>query len=245
MPGILMVLAHPDDESFVGGGTLAFYARCGVPTALICLTDGQAGRLGVMGAPPLATRETLGPLRRLELERAARVLGIGEVITPGWLDGGLSEIEDRVGIERIAHEIRRLRPEVIVSFGLEGGPSAHADHILSARWTEAAFELAADPQWQDGQPAHAAKKLYWITWPSSVDSLRDRAGTPITTVIEIGPEISSLMSRAFAEHATQQDHLATHEQLLALLAGREHYHLARARVPVQLPEDDLLAGLGD
>jgi LmbE family N-acetylglucosaminyl deacetylase len=46
MPGILMVLAHPDDESFVGGGTLYYYRQRGVPNALICFTDGQSGRQG-------------------------------------------------------------------------------------------------------------------------------------------------------------------------------------------------------
>lgn len=242
MPGILLVLAHPDDESFVGGGALAYYARRGVPTALLTLTDGQAGRMGVTGEPPLATRETLGAVRREELRRAAAILGIGELITPGWLDGGLTDRSEQEGIDLIARQIRRLRPAVLITFGLEGAPNQHADHIATARWSQAAFSQAADLAWSTELPPHAVSKYYWITWPPTVNVLRGVSGSPVTTVIDLGPELTRLKHAAFLEHATQHDHLDLVVQLEALLDNKEYYHLSQSRVgPPTGEETDLFA----
>ncbi|MCL5269477.1 MAG: PIG-L family deacetylase, partial [bacterium] len=162
MSGILLVLAHPDDESFVGGGALAWHARRGIATALLTLTDGQAGRIAATGAPSPSTPETLGRVRREELRRAARRLGIGELITPGLADGGLRLVPDAQGAALVTHHVRRLRPEILITFGPEGAPSHHPDHMAAARWTTQAFDQAADPVFDDGQRPHASCKLYWI-----------------------------------------------------------------------------------
>lgn len=247
MAGILLVLAHPDDESFMGGGALAYYARRGVSTALLSFTDGQAGRTGLSGQPALAPREELGALRRAELRRAAERLGVGELITPGWPDKDLAAIPDAQGTALVAEHLRRLRPEILISFGPEGAPNNHPDHVASARWAQAAFELAADPAHLDGLPPHAARKYYWITWPPEVDALRGTAGSPITTILEVGEAVARLKREAFAEHASQHDHLEIFSRLQDILAGREYFHLARARQvpPPQALEHDLFAGLGN
>lgn len=230
MAGILMVLAHPDDESFVGGGTLACYTGRGVATALMTLNDGQAGRMGVEGQPPLATPETLGAVRREELQRAAAVLGISELITPGWMDGKVDKVSDREGIALVTRHLRRLCPEILITFGPEGGGSGHADHKAAFRWTNAAFDLAADPDYDDGQEPHAVSKCYWITWPKSLDALRGISGSSITTIIEIGEEIDRLKRKAFAEHRTQQDHFELFTKALDLFEAKEYFHLAKSRV---------------
>jgi len=240
LAGILMVLAHPDDESFLGGGTLASYARRGIPTAPLTLNDGQAGRLGVQGQPPLATRETLGAVRREELRRAAAVLGIAELMTPGWWDGELDQVPDAEGTALVTRHVRRLRPEILITFGPEGAGSGHADHKAACRWATSAFDLAADPTYEDGERPHAAAKCYWITWPRSLDALRGISGAPITTVIEIGEDLNRLKRKAFAEHRTQQDHLQLFNQVLDLFGGKEYFHLARSRVGFSgSPENDL------
>src|SRR5690606_6141471 len=120
MSGILLALAHPDDESFVGGGTLAHYAAQGVSTALLCATDGQAGRAGLTGREPLTSRDQLGQIRRAELTQAAHALGIGELITPGWMDGQLDRVPDQQGVELLMDAFRQVRPEIVISFGPEG-----------------------------------------------------------------------------------------------------------------------------
>lgn len=156
---LLLVLAHPDDETFMGGGTLAHYARRGCRGGLLCYTDGQAGRMGLQGQDPLAAREDLGTLRREELRRASAELSIHELITPGWQDGGLADVDELAGVALAVQALRALRPRVVISFGKEGAPNRHPDHIASARWAEAAVTAAADPQWSARATAELQRVL--------------------------------------------------------------------------------------
>lgn len=244
MPGILLVLAHPDDESFVGGGVLTKYHRAGLPVALITLTDGQAGRRGVTGEAALADADTIGALRREESRRAAEILEIPELIQPGWMDGQLAQVPNEEGIRFLAGHIRRLKPDVLISFGPEGGGNGHPDHRSTWRWCEGAFDLAADPLWTDGQPPHGAKKHYWITWPRSMDHLRGIPGSEATTIVALPPGIVERKRRAFAEHRSQQDHQAIHEKVLQYQEGKEYFHLGKCRVPrPEGLEKDLMEGI--
>ena len=231
MATILLVLAHPDDESFVGGGALAHYSRAGHTTALLCLTDGQAGRMGVEGKDPEVKREELGKVRRRELQAAARVLRIDRLFTPGLPDGKLGQIPDEQGIGVVSDVIDEVRPQVMLSFGPEGGGSGHPDHVASWRWSHAAFDCKGGP----------VEKYYWITWPPQ----REVHGTIPTCVVELGVEVVELKRRAFSQHRTQQDHLDLYEEVLAILAGTEQYHLAKSRLALPpLWETDLLHGIG-
>lgn len=226
MSGILLVLAHPDDESFVGGGALTYYAERGLSTALLCFTDGQAGRAGISGAEPLTTRDRLGQTRREELRRAAVILKIGEVITPGWMDGQLSAIPDELGAARIMEEFARMQPEIVISFGPEGAGNQHPDHKATSRWALAAFEQAA----RQNLP-HAPRKLYWITWPDGfhpIEGIKVQ-GAPPTSIIKIGDEIQRLKLQAFEQHSTQQDFHERFRRIMDAVGPREYFHLARSR----------------
>lgn len=239
--GLLLVLAHPDDETFAGGATLALHARHGHSTALLCFTDGQAGRLGPSGKPPLADREHAGALRRAELTAAASLFGIHTLITPGWMDGQLAQRDEQDAVSLIASVIRRLRPAVLLSFGAEGAPNRHPDHILTALWTQRAFDAAADPAWpvEADLPPHAVHHAYWITWPGAADHLRGTSGAPITHSIELGAEIDALKRRALLCHASQADHLPVFLEMCDIMQGREYFHLTRTRATPP-PGDRLL-----
>jgi len=176
MACIVAITAHPDDEVFTFGGALAFYASAGHRVALICLTDGGAGRSAGMVAPA-----KLGALRREELRRACARLGIGIPITPGLPDGGLDAIPDAEGRALVADELNRLGADVVLAFGPEGGPSAHADHKAASRWaTQAA----------------GGRRLFWASWPEllavrmPVERPREH-GPACTTVIELGERRST------------------------------------------------------
>lgn len=227
MSGILMVLAHPDDESFVGGGTLSYYAEKGVPTALLCATDGQAGRAGLTGGDPLVTRDQLGQLRREELARAARILGIGTLFTPGWMDGQLAAVSDDQGAALVLEHFQHARPEVVISFGPEGAGNQHPDHKATSRWTLLAFEQAAA-----AGATFAPKKLYWITWPDGFHPIEGVKvqGAPVTATIEIGPEAQRRKYEAFAQHSSQHDFQERFARIQEAHGPREHFHLARSRV---------------
>src|SRR5437868_15019828 len=85
---LLAVFAHPDDESYLCGGTLARYAAAGVRVVLVCATRGEAGEIA---DPAVATADTLPAAREVELRVAADLLGIAEVHLPDYRDGALMD----------------------------------------------------------------------------------------------------------------------------------------------------------
>ena len=87
---ILGVFAHPDDEVFVAGGTLAKYAASGAEAMVLSATRGQAGQIRDAHA---ATRHTLGSVREQELRRACAILGVQQVVCLDYADGGLREAD--------------------------------------------------------------------------------------------------------------------------------------------------------
>jgi LmbE family N-acetylglucosaminyl deacetylase len=172
---LLAVLAHPDDESFGTGGTLALYARRGVQVHLVCATRGEAGE----AAPELLVGfGSVGELRLSELRCAAGILGLSGVHFLDYRDSGMpgapdnqhpralaaAPLEEVSG--RVAHYIRKLRPQVVITFDPIGGYK-HPDHIAIQRATTLAFRLAGDPAFldPDGLPPHQAQKLYYHVFP--------------------------------------------------------------------------------
>jgi LmbE family N-acetylglucosaminyl deacetylase len=171
---LLAVLAHPDDETFGVGGTLALYSRRGVEVHLVCATRGEVG-----AAPPelLGGYASLADLRENELRCAAALLGLASVIFLDYRDSGMPGSPDNhhpqalaaAPLEevtaRVAHWIRRLRPDVVITFDPQGG-YRHPDHIAIQRATEAAFFAAGDLATASEGPApHAPSKLYYHTFP--------------------------------------------------------------------------------
>src|SRR5207302_4809331 len=86
---LLAVFAHPDDESYICGGTLARYAAAGVRVVLVCATRGEAGEIS---DARLASPDTLAAVREAELQAAARVLGLAEVHHLDYRDGVLDDV---------------------------------------------------------------------------------------------------------------------------------------------------------
>ncbi len=167
---LLAVFAHPDDESFGTGGTLAHYARQGVRVVLVCATRGEVGDIA---DPSLATRETLAAVREKELLCAARELGIADVIFLGYRDSGMigspendhPEAFINAPATRVVPElvkiIRRERPDVVITFEPNGG-YGHPDHIAVHHHTVAAFHAAGSlyryPE--EGDPWQPARLFY-------------------------------------------------------------------------------------
>lgn len=174
---LLAVLAHPDDESLGIGGTLAKYAAEGVETFLITATLGQRGRFrGHRDPPEHPGVEALARIREQELRAAASVLGLREVALLGYDDQHLDRADPRDAIARIARLVRRMRPQVVITFGPDGA-YGHPDHIAISQFTAAALVTAADPEFgePDGTPPHAASKLYYIAWPQATWTAYEQA----------------------------------------------------------------------
>jgi LmbE family N-acetylglucosaminyl deacetylase len=158
---LLVVFAHPDDESMGMGGTLAKYASQGVETYYVCASRGERGWFGPEEQNP--GLGTLGQIRTRELESAVRELGMQELHFLDYIDGevdqaGLAEI-----IGKIVSQIRRIRPQVVVTFPPDGN-YGHPDHIAIGQFTSGAVVCAADSTYQDpeGLPAHRVLKMYYM-----------------------------------------------------------------------------------
>lgn len=172
---LLAVYAHPDDEAFSVGGVLRKYSDEGVKTALICATRGEAGEIH---DPALATRETLGQVREAELREACRILGVADLAFLDYHDGQLAEADEVEAVGRIVYHMRRLRPQVVVTFD-PTGVYGHPDHLAVHRLTVSAFHKAGDPtcypeQLAQGLRPYAPRKLYFNANPvSGMRQLRD------------------------------------------------------------------------
>lgn len=163
---LLAVLAHPDDETFGIGGTLALYARRGVEVTLICATRGEAGEV----APEfMQGYASVGELREAELRAAGEQLGIREIIFLNKRDSGMPGMDAnnhpdaliRANLaalgDEIAGHIRRLQPQVVITFDTFGG-YGHPDHIHIQRAAHIAFNQVLD---EDGD--YIPRKLYDYT----------------------------------------------------------------------------------
>jgi LmbE family N-acetylglucosaminyl deacetylase len=171
---LLSVLAHPDDESFGMGGTLALYAKRGVEVYLVCATRGEVGEV----APELLEGfDSVSDLRVHELRCAAGILGLKGVYFLDYRDSGMPGSEnnrhpqalaaaplDEVAA-KVTHYIRKLQPQVVLTFDPIGG-YRHPDHIAIQQATEKAFFAAGDPLKYPGEhPAYQPAKLYFHTIP--------------------------------------------------------------------------------
>lgn len=134
----LAVFAHPDDETFRPGGTLALLARRGGRVYVLTATRGEAGS---RGDPPLCALDELPVVRERELRCACATLGIEP---PRWLDyrdGHLSESDPEQLVARILAVVREIEPQVMLTFGPDG-LSGHPDHIVIGRCAAEAFRRA-------------------------------------------------------------------------------------------------------
>ena len=176
---LMLVVAHPDDESLGMGGTLARYAAEGVATSLITATRGQRGWFGAPDENP--GPEMLGQIRERELRDAARTLGVGELILLDYMDGDLDQTDPREIVPLIAGHIRRLRPQVVITFD-PFGVYGHPDHIAISQFTLAALVAAAAPG--DGGDPHQVAKLYFAGEPKAKLDVYERAFGELVMTID-------------------------------------------------------------
>jgi LmbE family N-acetylglucosaminyl deacetylase len=137
---LLCVFAHPDDESLGPGGLLARYAAEGVETYLISATRGERGWRGDPEAHPGFA--AFGKVRENELRAAADILKIHELILLDYIDGDLDQAHPAEVIAQLVSQIRRIRPQVVLTFD-PYGVYGHPDHIAISQFTLAAVVAAA------------------------------------------------------------------------------------------------------
>lgn len=235
MKRLLFIFAHPDDESFMTGGTIAKYADEGeVDIHLLCVTRGEAGSTG---EPPQCLPEELGDVRERELKRAAKHLGIHHIHFDNCGDGKLQD----VGLDKLKQIILtcidKIKPHVIVTFGPHG-TSGHRDHIALQQAT-----LKATLQTEE----ISLQKLYYTTIPDTLTG-RFLPGSytdpddSITTIIDCG-EFKSQVAKALKEYKTQNKSIQVcfpeiYNDKLFSIRDQEHYILAWSKEPIALTEKE-------
>jgi LmbE family N-acetylglucosaminyl deacetylase len=174
---MLLVLAHPDDESFGMAGTIARYVAVGVEVSLICTTNGDVGSVA---SKFMQGFSSIAELRLAELRCAADTLRMKSVVTLGYRDSGMAGTADNNHpdslfsadhdsvVGKIVKVIRELQPQVVVTFDPYGG-YGHPDHIVTHTATVEAFHAAGDrsryaAQLKAGLQAYQSQKLYFGTF---------------------------------------------------------------------------------
>jgi len=179
---LLLVHAHPDDESSSTGGLIARCARAGHRTVLVTCTNGEWGevkdsRLGLRPRERPEDRRRLGEVRLAELERAARILGVTHLHPLGYPDSGMAGWEStretstfaNADLDEVAGKIVRLireyRPDVLITYD-EKGSYGHPDHVMAHRAAVVAVEAAEDPaRFPGAGPAPwRVRKVYYTAW---------------------------------------------------------------------------------
>ena len=236
------VFAHPDDETFATGGTLAKLAAAKVRIDLFCATDGDAGKNSGI---PVSSRIELAARRRAELAAAAQILGIASLSTPGHGDGILRDVDPDRLVGEIVFFLRRHRPDIVLTFGPEGAPTQHRDHRAISRAATAAYFLAALPteyadQMREVQP-HQATRLYYCAWePPTPGSELMTLSLTATCCVDVGAFLETKRA-AFLAHATQRQHEARFEELG--MRPTERFALAAGAPQRRFVTDDLFDGL--
>jgi LmbE family N-acetylglucosaminyl deacetylase len=164
---ILVVFAHPDDESFGPAAALARYARAGSKVHGLFFTRGQHGQSTLQPAP---SSEELGRLREADLRDATAAIGFAGIEVLDYEDGKLDLAPPRELEAHVQDAIERYRPEVLITFG-PGGITHHPDHLAAHRAAVAAFRRAQGH-------GIAVQELYYDAVPPGAAAAQDLAGLP-------------------------------------------------------------------
>lgn len=244
-PRILLIFAHPDDESFIAAGVARRYADAGAEIALISATHGEAG---AAGDPPLCGRAELAACREAELREAAAIVGIGPLHLLGYPDKHLAEAPPKKIREELVGLIRRHRPHVVITFDPNGG-HGHIDHIAIARFAMDAVTAAADARWHSSLgPAHIVPRVLWtppvLAWDIEQPlDVREAPGVDFLVDVSAYRKAKAAALRA---HRTQHRSIdrwffsnPTVERILSVETFRQAWGPSLQSVP----GDDVLAGI--
>lgn len=262
---LMCIFAHPDDETLGVGSTLAKYAAQGAEVYLLSATRGERGWHGM--PPENPGLEAMGRIREEELCAAAEVLGIHEVSFLDYVDGDLDQALVPEAVARIAAHVRRIRPQVVLTFAPDGA-YGHPDHIAISQLAAAALVAAADNSYpvSGNFPAHRVAKFYYFVETKALADLYDElvggltmevdgqersfTGWPewnITTHID-GDAYWRDVLRAIRCHETQRSTLGSVEEAMEAnheaLVGMRHYYRAYSLVNGgRQTETDLFEGI--
>lgn len=272
---LMAVHAHPDDEVFSTGGTLAKYAAAGDRPIVVYGTRGEEGEMHDPDRRPEEAIPRLGEIRTAEVQAAADVLGVRDLYFLGYRDSGMADTEANhrpdnfhnapldEAVDRLLAIMQRTQPLVVVTYDENGG-YGHPDHIKTHQVTVEAFRRAQGKPWAPRKLYFAARsregfrryvegiKEYGVEIPWVRGDINwDEYGTPdgdITAHIDIA-QFAPLKKAALAAHRTQIKpdswYLKIPDDAMRTLQGTEYFLRVE---PPPVPgerETDLFEGIPD
>ncbi len=213
---VLVVVAHPDDESFALGALLDRLVQDGADVSMLCLTRGEASTLGADAAD-------LAAVRADELAAAGAVIGITSTTALGHPDGGLAGLDPAVLAADVDRHLDQTRPDGMLVFDPVCGVTGHPDH-------EAASVVAIAAARQRGLPV-----LGWALPQAVADALNVEYGAtfvghPQGDLIEVAVD-RRRQRMAIACHASQAVPGSVLWRRLELLGDREYLRVPTAPTP--------------
>lgn len=242
---LLLVFAHPDDESVFAAGVAC---RTVAERGRVALCTATLGEHGKLGDPPVCPRERLGAVRQAELMAARDALGIATVRVLGYPDRGLASAPADTIRRQLVEVIRAVRPQVVVTFE-PSGSNLHPDHVAISRFTSDAVAAAADVRWfPEIGTAHAVARLLW-TLPVRPWELLRRGDPALEPGADFVLDVSPFLARkeaALKAHRTQ--HLSLNRIFFskpdaARLLGVEMFRQAFGPPLVSRPATDVFTGI--
>ena len=224
---LLCVVAHPDDECFAFGGALTLAAERGVETSVICLTDGQAAT----NRGSAASGKELGEMRRAEFAASCKVLGVAHYELLDYQDAQLefANLSELAG--KLVARIRSFRPQVVLTFGNDGGLNTHPDHTVVSSATTAAFHWSgSSKRYLELGELYQPQRLYHLTTSYFLPDRQPPLPAPWTLTLDI----SSVFDRkreAFRAHASQAPLMERTKPVFDEHGHEERYTLVASPVP--------------
>jgi LmbE family N-acetylglucosaminyl deacetylase len=237
---LMCVVAHPDDECFAFGGALALAADRGVETYVICLTDGQAAT----NRGDAENGEALGNMRREEFRASCEVLGVTHCELMDYQDAQLEFVDLSQATGHMVERMRRFKPDVVITFGGDGGQNTHADHMMTSMVTTAAFHWSGQPKRYPGAgDPHKAQLLYYVTANFLMPDRQPAMMMPWTVTLDIR-SVRGRKSEAFRKHVSQAPLMEKTKEIFERYGAEEFYALAATTEPQPCKmRTDLFEGL--
>jgi LmbE family N-acetylglucosaminyl deacetylase len=238
---LMCVVAHPDDECFGFGGALALAAERGIETHVICLTDGQAAT----NRGQAASGEELGQMRREEFAASCRVLGVSSYELMDFHDARLEFVDFSKTTGLLVERMRRFRPNVVLTFGTDGGLNTHPDHMMVSMLTTAAFHWSGQAQrYPEMGAVHRPDRLFYL---STNFFLEGRPRTPIPMPWTVTLDVRSVRAKkeeAFRQHVSQAPLMKQTKAVFDRYGAEEFYSLvATAKPQAARLSTDMFEGL--
>ncbi len=239
---LMCVVAHPDDECFAFGGVLALAAERGVETYVVCLTDGQAAKNrgdAVSGA-------ALGEMRRKEFAASCKVLGVTHHELMDLQDGRLEFTDFSKTAGQLVERMRRFRPNVVTTFGTDGGLNTHADHMMASMLTTAAFHWCGQARrYPDLGTVHQPDRLFYLTTNFFIPGRQAPRPMPWTVTLDIR-SVQQRKHEAFRQHVSQAPLMEQTKGFFERHGAEEFYTLVATAEPQAARHmTDLFEGLGE